>query len=1067
MQLSRSYGVSAIAYGLLLMSSAVTAYASSVAPKKPASEAALGQLAVPFIANQGQLDPQVAFYAPTFAGTVYVTKQGQVVYSLTSQQKAKSGERSQNGWTLTESLLTSSSLKPVAAGASASQVNYFMGRDRAGWHTGLSASARVSLGDAWPGIEVSLEAHGDSVKTFYTLAPQAQPGRIRLELAGAKRLRLEHGNLVAETDLGPVTFSVPRAWQDIAGTRRTVQASYNLQGRRYGFRLGPHDPHAPVVIDPDLQATFLGGSAGNTDLAVGLALGPAGDVYVAGYTTTSSFPGTTGGAQPTVAGRQDAFVSKLSADLSTLEQTTYLGGSDLEYANAIAVAPSGDVYVSGETASTDFPGTAGGAQAAYGATSYGYDGFIAKLNADLTVLEQATYLGGNSNDDVKTLVIDSAGDVYAAGDTSSTNFPGTAGGALAAANSVTETITVPHSVPPKTTQVTVNVGDTFVAKLNAGLTVLKQATYLGGTGMEFTQDVALDAAGDVYVAGYTYSSDFHGTTGGAQATRNGTTYGDVFIAKLDGGLTTLAQATYFGGSSDEYGRSLSVDPSGDVYVSGDTYSTDLPGTSGGAQAASAGNSEVFVTRLNPSLTAVDRTTYLGTSGNEWAYSMTISPSGDVYVAGVEYNTAFPGTAGGIQAAYGGGSCDVFIAKFNAALTQLTQSTYFGGTGMDELYFGRKLAFDVAGDLYVAGDTRSLSLPGTTGGYETANNEVSTPTVFVAKLPGDLRPHVDLDLSLGAPVSSTVGSTLQYSLSVTDDSSDVAATGVVLTDSLPAQVSFVSAVSSQGSCSNLAGTVTCHLGGLAASGGSATVTISATAISGGVAVDAAQITADQALSPDSIAVADVDTSIGSTLSLSSIPDQNLQVGQGTGALPFSISGPGTLTVSANSSNTQLVPVAKLALSAGCGASTDACTLAVTPATGQAGSSLITLTLTDSFGESVHTSFTVTVSDQAATANNGSIVTKFVGLVRGQLSATPAYIGQMLTYHVARLPAHGSLMSFDPATGTFSYKPTRHFLGTDSFTFTVTDAFGKVSNTAMESITLTPEHITVQKPPRMHR
>jgi len=1068
MQLSRS-SVRAIAHAAILLSlSTAGAVGASPAVSQlvahDISKAPLAQLTLPFIANQGQLDPQVAFYAPTFAGTIYVTKRGQVVYSLSSQQTTKSGERSQSGWTLTESFLASSPLKPVAAGAIAAQVSYFMGHDRDSWRTGLPTSERVSLGEAWPGIEVSLEAHGSSVKTFYTLAPEAQVGRIQLALAGTKKLRLEQGSLVAETDLGAVTFAAPRAWQDIAGTQRPVQAAYTLDGQGYGFQLGPHDPHAAVVIDPDLQATFLGGNDGNWDIPMALAIDGSGNVYVTGYTAGTHFPGTVGGAQAANAAGNDAFVAKLNPTLTTLEQATYLGGSGQDSAFAIVLSSSGDVYVAGETSSTDFPGTAGGAQTAINGT--GNDGFIAKLNANLTVLKQATYLGGSGNERLVALGIGTGGDIYVAGDTSSTNFPGTTGGAQANSNTIVETLPTLHGVPGQ--QVTVNVGDTFVAKLNAGLTSLEQATYVGGTGTEYTQGLALDAAGDVYVSGYTYSSDFHGTAGGAQAARDGSTYADAFIAKLDAGLTTLDQATYFGGASDEYGRSLAIGPSGDVYISGDTYSTDIPGTSGGAQAISAGGSEVFLARFNAGLSSLYQATYLGTIDNEWAYSMAIGPSGDVYVAGTTSNGAFPYTAGGAQDTYGGGSSDAYLTRFNAALTQILQSTFFGGTGMDESGFqGNKLAIDAAGDVYLVGDTRSLALPGTAGSYQTTDAEGNAPTVFIASFPADLKLHVDMSLSLGAPSSALQGTSFSYSLSVTDNSSNTAATGVVLTNSLPTQVSFVSAISSQGSCTDLTGTVTCHLGTLAANGGNASVTIAVTGTGTGVAMDQANVSTDQSLSASSISSASVDTKIASSVSISTIPNQMLTIGQSTGALPFSVSGTGALSVSVSSSNAVLVPVANIGISASCGTSNSICSLTATPVVGMTGSSLITLTVRDGYGAGAQASFTLTVSDAAAIANNGSIITKFVGLVRGQLSATKAYAGQTLTYQIVSKPIHGSLLSFDPATGAFAYKSAGHFLGTDSFSFSVKDAQGLVSNIATESITLTPEHIFITKPFRPNR
>lgn len=1002
----------------------------------------LSKLTMPFISNQGQMDSRVAFYAPTFAGTVYVTKTGQIVYSVPARTstrrtlRAVSGSSVHSGWVLTESLITPARLVPMSEGASMTNVNSFIGNDKSDWRSGLASSRCISLGEAWPGITVSLEAHGDSVEKLYTVLPRAKVGQIRLAVSGAKQLHLQQGKLVAQTDEGPLTFSAPRAWQEIGGIRHPVQVDYTLQGHEYGFRLGSHASTAAVVIDPDFQATFLGGSDGNWDVPMALALDASGDVYLAGYTVSKAFPGTTGGAQPAADGVTDnAFIAKLNSDLSVLEQATYLGGSGQDYPFALVVSPSGDVYLGGETSSTDFPGTAGGAQIAHDGT--GNDGFVARLNGDLTVLEQSTYLGGSSTERIAALALDGSGDVYVGGYTSSMDFPGTAGGAQ----------TANHGTQ-----------DAFIAKLNAGLTTLEQATYLGGNGTEFTEDLAIDQAGDVYIAGYTYSKDMPGTSGGAQPAVAGGTNGDVFIAKLNPALTVLEQATYLGGSSDDYARGMAIDSSGDVYVAGDTYSLDFPGTSGGAQAMDAGafgTSEVFVAKLNAGLTSLDQSTYLGTSSNEWAYSITLGPSGDVYVAGPTVSMNFPGTGGGAQATYDGGSSDVYIAKFNASLTTLEQATYFGGAGMDETGFGRKLAINAAGDTYVAGDTNSRSLPGTDGSYQTANNEGSVPTGFIVKFPADLKAQagqVVLNLSLGAPTQVAPGDSIQYSLVVTDNSSATTATGVTLVDTLPAQVSFVSAVPSQGSCNFVNGVVTCALGSLASKGGNAGVSITVAATESGTAVDSAQVSADQGLDSSSISTASVNTSIRAPLSISSIANQVTTPGQTLNSIPFTLTGSGTLTVTGGSSNPELLPAANLVFSPGCGNNTLACTLGLLPVTGQIGSATVILTVTDSFGGKAQTSFELTVDDVAPIANHVDVEDSAGVAVNGFLSATTSYSGQTLNYSLVSPASHGTLVITNVSTGAFTYSPNMAYAGSDDFTYQATDAFGTPSNTGAATVTV---------------
>jgi len=266
------------------------------------------------------------------------------------------------------------------------------------------------------------------------------------------------------------------------------------------------------------QATLLGGTG--EDRTMDMRIAPTtGDVYVAGRTSSIDFPGTNGGAQSALPGGvEGGFVARLNASLTALRQATYLGGNGGNEADALAIAPAtGDVYVAGNTSAADFPGTAGGAQSVIGrvdATSGSTDAYVARLSADLTSLDQATYLGGSNRELLTGSMALTASDVYVTGLTDSTNFPGTVGGA--------------QSVPG-------GGSDAFVARLSTDLTALHQSTYLGGTGVDTAQDLAIaPTTGDVYIAGLTVSPVFPGTAGGAQGAPGGGQ--DGFVARLSADL---------------------------------------------------------------------------------------------------------------------------------------------------------------------------------------------------------------------------------------------------------------------------------------------------------------------------------------------------------------------------------------------------------------------------------------------------------------------------------------------------------------------------------------------------
>ena len=232
------------------------------------------------------------------------------------------------------------------------------------------------------------------------------------------------------------------------------------------------------------------------------------------------------------------------------------------------------------------------------------DGFVARLNASLTSLEQATYLGGTGNRDaaVALAIAPATGTVYVAGVTNSVDFPGITGGA--------------QSIPGG------GQNDTFIARLNAGLTTLGQATFLGGNGEDRTIDMTIaPTTGDVYVAGAHEFHDLPGTNGGAQSALTGTQNG--FVARLNASLTALTQATYLGGTGSNEADALAIAPAtGDVYVAGSTSAADFPGTAGGAQSVIAiggvGTTDAFVARLSADLTSLDQATYLGGGNREFA-----------------------------------------------------------------------------------------------------------------------------------------------------------------------------------------------------------------------------------------------------------------------------------------------------------------------------------------------------------------------------------------------------------------------------------------------------------------
>ena len=387
-----------------------------------------------------------------------------------------------------------------------------------------------------------------------------------------------------------------------------------------------------------------------------------------------------------------------------LVYSTFLGGSDRDDAFAIAVDSSRNAFVTGFTLSTNFPTTAGAFQTTSGGAG---DVFVTKLNSTGSTLLYSTYLGGSNLDLATAIVVDSAGNAFVAGTTLSTDFPTTTGA-----------FQTTFGGGP---------GDAFVAKLNPSGSVLVYSTYLGGNNEDQGLGLSLDSSGNAYVTGLSASTNFPTTTGAFQTTFSGSSQ-NAFVTKLNPAGSALVYSTYLGGTGGDFGRAVAVDPSGDAYVTGTTKSSDFPTVSGSFQTVFSGFQDAFVTKLNPSGSALIYSTYLGGSNDLGVGDgIALDTSGDAYVTGFTASSNFPTTSGAFQTTFGGDLLDAFVTKLNSAGSALVYSTFLGGSGFDEA-FG--IAVDSTGSAYVTGFTTSTNFP-TAAAIQTTSG--GGDDVFVTKL----------------------------------------------------------------------------------------------------------------------------------------------------------------------------------------------------------------------------------------------------------------------------------------------------------------------------------------------
>ena len=369
---------------------------------------------------------------------------------------------------------------------------------------------------------------------------------------------------------------------------------------------------------------------------------------------------------------------------------TYIGGNGGDVGYAIQVDSVFDAYIAGGTNSTNFP-TAGTPY--QGASRGNGDCFITKINSGGTQLIFSTYLGGSGTDAATALVLFN-GSPFVTGYTSSADFP--------TKSPISGTNPFQLTYGGNT--------DAFVAELNTTGNILEYSTYLGGSGADYGQGIAVDSSGDAYVTGSTQSANFPVVAGGYQSTLNGSQ--NAFVTKVNFTGTALLYSTFLGGSSADTAQSIQLDSSGDAYLAGYTFSTNFP-TVAAYQSSNKGGSDAFVAELNPTGAALTFSTYLGGSGNDYAYGLALdsAQTPNIYVTGGTSSADFPTTNGAYQTVLNGPS-DAFVTKLNSSGSSLAYSTYLGGSGVDQANAIAVIPTGStnAGDVFITGFTESTDFP---------------------------------------------------------------------------------------------------------------------------------------------------------------------------------------------------------------------------------------------------------------------------------------------------------------------------------------------------------------------
>lgn len=582
-----------------------------------------------FEENRGQAPDAVAYLGRGRGFAVALTQDGATFALQKPEPLTKISQERRNKSSaeyLTIQWENARRVQPVGESPLTGKVHYFIGRDPGRWRKDIPTYRSVRYPGLYPGIDLVLYGNAGQPEYDFIVAPGFHPETIRLRFTGARSLSIgENGGLNIATAAGTFRQAAPLCYQIIDGKQITRQGRYTLDTPdRAGFHVDGFDPQYPLVIDPVLLLRNF---------------------------------------------------------------SSYLGGTGADVGFDIDVDSSGNTYIAGRTASTDFP-VQGAFQGSLSGGS-GSDAFVSKVSLDGSSLVYSTYIGGTGFDEALSLSVDGSGQAHITGRTTSTDYP-------------TQS-SVQGSLSGGAGQ------DAFVTKLNTSGAALVFSSYLGGTGTELGNGIDVDSSGNVYIVGQTDSTNFP-VGGGFQGSLSGGSGNDAFLSKITSSGLAFVYSTYLGGTGEDGAKGVAVDSTTNVYVTGSTTSTNFPTQSAFQNAIGDGTgaaSDAFITKFNSTGSTLAYSSYLGGSAADVGNAITVDGGNRVLITGRTASTDFP-IVQAEQATLGGGSgTDAFVARLLADGSAVQYATYLGGSNFDE---GLSIAVDSAFSALVAGRTDSTDFP---------------------------------------------------------------------------------------------------------------------------------------------------------------------------------------------------------------------------------------------------------------------------------------------------------------------------------------------------------------------